>query len=418
MRGRVGCTAGTLAPHRGREDRDVGEDPTTSPAGPLAGVRVVEFAGLGAAPYGVMLLADLGADVVRIDRPGAGADPATSAHVGVSRNRRSIALDLKHPGVGAVLDPLFAGADVLVEGFRPGTMERLGLGPETVLTRFPRLVYARMTGWGQDGPLAPTAGHDLNYAALSGALHSVGWGDAPPPPVANYLADNGGGGTFLAIGVLAALLERERSGQGQVIDVAMLDGAASLTTFVRGLSALGAWTDRRATNLLDGGAPFYATYPCADGGWVAVGAIEPQFFAALVAGLGLDIDPAAQHDVARWPELRAALADSFIARPRDFWAERFATGDACVTPVLSIDEAAEHPHHRARGTFSVPLDGPVHGEALGYAMPAPAPRLSRTPGTVRLPAPAPGADARDVLAGLGLDTETIAALIGSGVLAP
>jgi len=389
-------------------------DPVSS--GPLTGIRVVEFAGLGAAPYGVMLLGDLGADVVRVDRPGAGTDPSTLAHSGVGRNRRSIMLDLKHPDVSEVLDALLAQADVLVEGFRPGTMERLGLGPEPLLERWPSLIYARMTGWGQSGPLAATAGHDLNYAALSGALHTVGPADAPPPPVANYLADNGGGGTFLAIGVLAALVERARSGKGQVIDVAMLDGTASLTAFVRGLVALGAWTDQRGSNLLDGGAPFYATYRCADDGWIAVGAIEPQFFAALIEGLEVDVDPAGQHDVARWPQLREVLAGRFASQPRDVWAARFAGSDACVTPVLSLHEAADHPHHRARGTFSSELNGPGPQRAQGFAMPAPTPRLSRTPGTVRHAAPEPGSDGPMVLAELGFSAEAIGRLIGSGVL--
>jgi len=395
----------------------VAEQVDTDGCGPLAGVRVVELAGLGAAPYGVMLLADLGADVIRVDRPGAGSDPSTIAHAGVSRNRRSIALDLKHPDVRAILEPLLASADVLVEGFRPGTMERLGLGPDEVLAAHPRIVYARMTGWGQEGPLATTAGHDLNYAALSGALHTVGADGAPPPPVANYLADNGGGGTFLAIGVLAALLERERSGQGQVIDVAMLDGAASLTTFVRGLSALGAWTDRRGTNLLDGGAPFYATYRCADDRWVAVGAIEPQFFAALIEGIGLELDPTAQHDPARWPELRATIAARFATRPRDEWAELLEATDACVTPVLSLDEVQRHPHNRARGTFGAELDGAVPDTARGHAMPSPTPRLSRTPGSVRRSAPVPGADARAILAELGLASEQVDVLIERGAVA-
>ena len=388
----------------------------TSTTGPLAGVRVIEFAGLGAAPYGVMLLADLGADVVRIDRPGAGSDPATLAHVGVGRNRRSVAIDLKHPDAWDALTPLLKDADVLVEGLRPSAMERLGLGPDVVRAVNPRLIYARMTGWGQDGPLASSAGHDLNYAALSGALHTVGTPDVPPPPVANYLADNGGGGTFLAIGVLAALLERERSGLGQVIDVAMIDGVASLTAFVHGLAALGAWRSERGANLLDGGAPFYATYRCADGGWVAVGAIEPQFFAALTEGLGIEVEPSVQQDVARWPELRAQLAACFASQPRDVWTARFAGSDACVTPVLSIDEVAMHPHHRARGTFAEQLDGPVPTTAKGYAMPSPAPRLSRTPGTVRRPVPVPGADAREVLAEVGVSAADVARLIASGVL--
>jgi alpha-methylacyl-CoA racemase len=436
VRVRVGSTPATLALTGGaqgtpvpvttgaasgwRTDIVAGPHEATTPValtgGPLAGVRVVELAALGAAPYGVMLLADLGADVIRVDRPGAGSDPATLAHSGVWRNRRSIALDLKHPDARTVLGPLLASADVLVEGLRPGTMERLGLGPDVVLAAHPRLVYARMTGWGQAGPLAATAGHDLNYAALSGALHTVGAEGTAPPPVANYLADNGGGGTFLAIGVLAALLERERSGQGQVIDVAMLDGAASLTSFVRGLAALGAWTDRRGTNLLDGGAPFYATYRCADGRWVAVGAIEPQFFAALIEGIGLDIDPGSQHDVARWPELRAAIAARFATRSRDEWAELLGTSDACVTPVLALDEVQRHPHNRARGTFGDELDGAVPDTARGHAMPSPAPRLSRTPGSVRFPAPVPGADARAILSELGIPPEVVDRLIGGGAV--
>ena len=386
--------------------------------GPLAGVRVVELAGLGAAPYGVMLLADLGADVVRIDRPGADTDPNVLAHVAVWRGRRSIVVDLKHPEAASVIDRLLVDADVLVEGFRPGTMERLGLGPDVLCAAHPRLVYARMTGWGQDGPLAPRAGHDLNYAALSGALHTVGEADRPPPPVANYLADLGGGGMLLAVGVLAALLERERSGRGQVVDVAMVDGAASLTTFVRGLHALGAWRDERGANLLDGAAPFYATYRCADGRFVAVGAIEPPFFRALLDGLGLDPSLAdVQHDVARWPELRERIAACFAEEPRDVWAARLEDTDACVTPVLDLGEVAEHPHHRARGTFGVGLEGPLPAGARGHPMPSPAPRYARTPGGVARGAPVPGADTRGVLAAVGFAEGEIGALLASGAVA-
>lgn len=395
----------------------IGAEDAPSGAGPLAGVRVVEFAGLGAAPYGVMLLADLGADVIRIDRPNAAEDPNVLAHVAVWRGRRSLGVDLKHPDAAATVLRVLSQADVLVEGFRPGAMERLGLGPDTVRSVNPRIVYARMTGWGQDGPLAPRAGHDLNYAALSGALHTVGPADLPPPPVANYLADLGGGGMLLAVGVLAALVERERSGIGQVLDVAMVDGAASLTTFVRGLEALGAWRDIRGANLLDGGAPFYATYTCADGRFVAVGAIEPPFFAALLEGLGLDATLAAlQHDVARWPELRAAIAERFVAEPRDTWAERFAGTDACVTPVLALGEVAEHPHHVARDAFAVRLDGPGPAAAQGRPMPAPAPRFSRTPGSVARGAPLPGAHTHEVLREAGLDDAAIEALTVSGVI--
>lgn len=389
-----------------------------SGGGPLAGVRVVELAGLGAAPYGVMLLADLGADVVRVDRPGADADPNVLAHVAVWRGRRSVVVDLKHPDAASVIDRLLVDADVLVEGFRPGTMERLGLGPEVLCAAHPHLVYARMTGWGQDGPLAPRAGHDLNYAALSGALHTVGEADRPPPPVANYLADLGGGGMLLAVGVLAALVERERSGRGQVVDVAMVDGAASLTTFVRGLHALGAWRDERGANLLDGAAPFYATYRCADDRFVAVGAIEPQFFRALLDGLGLEPSLAdLQHDVSRWPELRARIAARFAEEPRDVWAARLEDTDACVTPVLDLGEAADHRHHRARDTFGVGLDGPLPEEVRGRPMPSPSPRFGRTPARVTRGAPVPGADTRALLVEAGLDADVIASLLASGAVA-
>ena len=385
--------------------------------GPLSGLRVVELAGLGAAPYGVMLLADLGADVIRVDRPGAGSDPGMLAHVAVWRGRRSIIVDLKRPEGREVIGALLMDADVLVEGFRPGTMERNGLGPDEVLAAHPRLIYARMTGWGQQGPLARTAGHDLNYAALSGALHTVGPADRPPPPVGNYLADNGGGGMLLAVGVLAALVERERSGRGQVVDAAMVDGAASLTTFVRGLAALGAWSDERGTNLLDGGAPFYATYGCADGRFVAVGAIEPHFFRALVDGLDLpESTVGMQHDRARWRELRELLAERFASEPRDVWAARLAGTDACVTPVLDLSETAAHAHHVARGSFDVSLAGPLPDGIHGAPMPSPAPRLSRTPGEVRRPAPAAGAHTREVLAEVGFDDSAVADLLERGVV--
>ena len=390
----------------------------SSSGAPLSGIRILEFAGLGAAPYGVMLLADLGADVIRIDRPGAASDPSQLAHVAVARGRRSIVVDLQQPEARDVVDRILDGVDVLVEGFRPGTMERRGLGPGTVLPAHPRLVYARMTGWGQEGPLARTAGHDLNFVALSGALHSVGPADRPPPPVANYLADLGGGGMLLAVGVLAALLERERSGLGQVIDAAMVDGAASLTTFVRGLAALGAWSDERGGNLLDGGAPFYATYPCADGRFVAVAAIEPQFFRRLVEGLGLPEETLAmQHDRERWDELRQALGERFLSEPRDVWSARFVELDACVTPVLDLTEVPAHPHHVARRAFDVPLAGPLPDGLAGAPMPSPAPRLSRTPGAVRHPAPAPGAHTRAILAEAGIDERTVAGLLERGVVA-
>lgn len=377
--------------------------------GPLQGIRVVEFSGLGAAPYGVMLLADLGADVVRIDRPNAAQDPSLAGHLGVARGRRSVTLDLKNQEAVGIIDRLVAGADVLVEGFRPGVMERLGLGPDALLARHPHLVYARMTGFGQDGPLAQRAGHDINYAALAGALHPVGEPASPPPPVFNALADLGGGGTFLAIGVLAALVERSTSGRGQVVDVAMIDGAASLTGFVRGLLSLGAWSDARGSNLLDGAAPFYATYACADGRFVAVGAIEPAFYAELLAGLGLDPAAHPQHDRAGWEALRATFVAVFAAHDRSHWDEVFGGSDACVTPVLSLGEAAGHAHHRARETF---VDVP----GVGLPLPAPAPRLSRTPGAIGVGAPAPGADTFDVLAELGYEATALTRLAATGVL--
>lgn len=377
-------------------------------AAPLAGVRVVELAGLGAAPYGVMLLADLGADVVVVDRPGGGAEVA--AHVGLRRGRRSIVVDLKHVRGRAVVARLLDDADVLVEAFRPGVAERLGLGPDDVMPSRPGLIYARMTGWGQDGPLAPRAGHDLNYAALAGPVATLGPADAPPAPAVNYLADLGGGGTFLAIGVLAALLERGRTGRGRVVDAAMVDGAASLTAFVRGLTGLGGWTPERGANLLDGGAPFYATYACADGRHVAVGAIEPPFFAALLAGLDLDPLAWSQHDRTAWPALREALAAAFATRDRDDWAARFEGTDACVTPVLGLEEAATHPHHVARGTF-------VAIEGVALPAPAPAPRFVGDAPLVPTPPPQPGADTRDILAAIGWTPTEVEELLAAGVVA-
>jgi alpha-methylacyl-CoA racemase len=377
--------------------------PVSPGNGPLRGVRVVELAGIGPGPYACMLLADLGADVLRIDRPGAGPGPVGSDLLG--RGRRSVALDLKRPEAAEVVLRLVEWADALVEGFRPGVAERLGIGPAECLARNPRLVYARMTGWGQQGPLAPRVGHDINYIGLTGALAAVGEAGRKPVPPLNLVADFGGGAMFLVLGVLAALVERAGSGRGQVVDAAMVDGVTSLLTLFYGLRAGGQWRDERGSNALDGGAPFYDSYQCADGRYVAVGALEPQFWAALVDTLGL-ADLPGQWDVARWPELRARLAEAFATRSRDEWAAVFADVDACVTPVLTLGEAAGHPHLAARGTVV------EHG---GVRQPAAAPRFSRTPGALTVPPPTPGADTRAALRDWGFDPAEVQRLEEAGV---
>jgi len=344
--------------------------------GPLAGIRVVELSAIGPVPFAGMLLAELGADVVRIDRPGGGADVTGSLH----RSRPAATLDLKDPAGREALLRLVERADVLVEGLRPGVTERLGVGPDVCAERNPRLVYARMTGWGQEGPLAQAAGHDITYAALTGALHLSGTAEKPMQAV-NLVADFGGGAMYLLLGILSALLERERSGVGQVVDAAMVDGAASLATMFYGMFGTGVWRDSRQANLLDGGAPFYDTYRCADGKHVAVGALEPQFYAALLDGLGLTL-PGGQFDTAQWPAHRAALAAAFQTRTRDEWVDHFAGTDACVAPVLSLAEAPQHPHLVARGTFA-------------NGQPTAAPRFSRTPAAA--PTPSSTVDVTDVL---------------------
>lgn len=379
-------------------------------SGPLTGIRVVELAAIGPAPYGVMLLADLGAEVIRVDRAkdGQAVVGFDATMRGLSRNRRSIAVDLKTDAGRDVVRRLVATADVLVEGMRPGVAERLGLGPDDLRGADPRLIYARMTGWGQDGPLAERAGHDIDYAAIAGILHTVGRADGTPQPPVNYLADFGGGGAFLAIGVLAALVERAGSGQGQVIDVAMVDGAASLSAFVHGLLAMGAWQDDREANLLDGAAPFYDSYRCADGRFLALGGIEPQFHAELCRLLEIDPAELPQMDRDTWPAQKERLAALFATRTRDEWAELFDGSDACVAPVLSLTEAPHHPHNVARSTFV---------EVDGAPQPAPAPRFSRTPGAVRHGAPTHGADTAAVLRELGLPEDELAALQEAGVVA-
>ncbi|HEY0360460.1 MAG TPA: CaiB/BaiF CoA-transferase family protein [Mycobacteriales bacterium] len=359
--------------------------------GPLDGLRVVEFGGIGPGPHAAMMLADLGADVVRVERPAGGLRlMAPDARDWLLRGRRSVAADLKDPAGRDVVLRLTDRADVVIEGFRPGVAERLGIGPADTRDRNPRLVYARMTGWGQDGPLAQRAGHDINYISLTGALHAFRTEGSRPTPPLNLVGDFGGGSMFLVMGILAALFERQRSGEGQVVDAAMVDGTSVLLQMVWSLRAQGLWRDEPASNLLDTGAPFYDTYACADGGYVAVGALEPQFYAALLAGLGLD--PAglpAQYDPAGWPVLRERFTAAFAARARDEWAAVFGDTDACVTPVLSLAEVPGHPHLAARGTLTE-LDGVVQA--------APAPRFSRSvPGTPTTP-PTPGADTDDVLA--------------------
>jgi alpha-methylacyl-CoA racemase len=381
--------------------------------GPLDGVRVVEIASLAPAPFGCMIMSDLGADVLRVERPGSCRPEFPDPVDPLTRGRSSIGLNLKDPDGVELLLRLLENADVLVEGFRPGVTERLGFGPDICAARNPGLIYARMTGWGQDGPLAPTAGHDIDYIGISGALHPIGRAGERPVPPLNLVGDFGGGGMLLAVGVLAALVERQRSGLGQVVDAAMVDGSALLSTFIYGLRARGAWRDERGVNLLDGGAPFYDTYATSDGKYVAVGALEPQFYAALLKGLGLEgAELPAQLDPSGWPVLREKFAAIFASRTRDDWTAVFDGTDACVAPVLSPAEAAQHPHNAARGVFT---------EVGGLTQPAPAPRFSRTAPDQPTPPARPGADTDTVLgvgeSGLGLGQEEIASLRTRGVVA-
>jgi alpha-methylacyl-CoA racemase len=378
--------------------------------GPLNGIRIVEIAGIGPGQFCGMLLADMGASVLRIDR-------LESTDLGVAmpprynlmnRSRPVVPLDLRRPeGVELVLD-LCAGADALFEGFRPGVMERLGLGPEQCMARNPRLVYGRMTGWGQDGPLAERAGHDPNYIALAGVLGSIGERGGPPVYPLNLVGDFGGGGAYMALGLLAGILEASRSGQGQVVDAAMVDGAASLMTLFHGLAAAGLWKDERGSNVLDGGAPFLRPYETADGGHVVVGALEGRFFRELLDRLGIDdLDPAWQYDRRRWPEIERRLAEVFRSRTRAEWVEAFEGSDACCAPVLSLTEATRHPHNVARGTY-VEVDGIVQ--------PAPAPRFSRTPSAAPRPPASAGTGAASALAEWNVPAERVSALCAAGVL--
>jgi len=376
--------------------------------GPLTGVRVVEIASLAPAPFGCMILADLGADVLRVDRAERSGPQARQPNDPLSRGRRSIGLNLKDPAAIELLLKLVDQSDVLVEGFRPGVAERLGFGPDICAQRNPGLIFARMTGWGQDGPLAPTAGHDINYIAISGALSPVGRaGESPVPPI-NFLGDFGGGGMLMALGILAALVERASSGLGQVVDAAMVDGSALLTSFLYGMRASGAWQDKRGSNLLDGGAPFYDTYATADGEYMAIGALEPQFYAALLRGLDLaDAGLPDQHDRTGWPVLRQRFAETFASRTRAEWEHIFAATDACVAPVLSLAEAPVHPHALERGAFV---------EVNGLTQPAPAPRFGRTSAGPPTAPPRPGAHTDAVLANLGLSAADVADLRARGVV--
>jgi len=353
----------------------------SSKSGPLQGLRVVEFAGIGPGPFACMLLADMGAEVVRIDRPGAETDNPLDI---VNRGRKTVTLDLKQTGAAAQALALLEHADALVEGFRPGVMERLGLGPDVVAARNPRLVYGRMTGWGQDGPLAHAAGHDLNYIALSGALAAIGEKDGLPVPPLNLVGDYGGGSLYLVMGILAALLEVRRSGQGQVVDAAICDGVISLMSNNHEQTLRGSYREERGSNMLDGGAPYYASYTTADGKIISLGAIESKFFALLCEKLELP-RPLwdAQHDRARWPELRQAIASAVARRSQEAWCQLLEGTDVCFAPVLTLQESAAHPHIRARGSFV---------EFNGVSHPAPAPRFSRTPASIQETAPASLAD--------------------------
>lgn len=358
--------------------------------GPLTDLKIVEFAGIGPGPFCGMLLSDLGADVVRIDRKGSGRGSPADV---TARGRRSIAMDLKTPAAVETCLRLMESADAVFEGFRPGVMERLGLGPDVALARNPKLVYGRMTGWGQSGPFAHAAGHDMNYIAISGALAAIGTKDKPIPPL-NLVGDFGGGALYLAFGLLAGVLHARSSGQGQVIDCSMSDGAASLMAMFYGMKAAGVWRGERRANLLDGGAYFYDTYQCADGGWVSIGSLEPQFYALLLEKTGItDPDFKSQMDREAWPAKRERLAAVFATKSRDQWCKIMNGTDVCFAPVLDMDEAPSHPHNVARKTFV---------EVDGVTQPAPAPRFSATPGVIQGPPPAIGAHTDDVLADWGV----------------
>ncbi len=378
--------------------------------GPLAGVRILEIAALGPAPFASMMLADMGAEVLRIDRADRveGGDPAKPPLDFLSRGRRSVGLDLKSPDGVELLLSLVEVADVVIEGFRPGVMERLGVGPKVCLARNPRLIFGRMTGWGQEGPLAQAAGHDINYIALAGALEPIGrLGEKPLPPL-NLVGDFGGGGMLLAYGIACALVERARSGKGQVVDAAMVDGAAALMTFLHGAQQSGWWKPERGTNLLDSGAHFYDTYETSDGKYISIGAIEYKFYKELIAKLGLaPEDLPDQMDRSHWPKQKERFTELIKTKTREEWCEILEGTDACFAPVLSMTEASDHPHLRKRGTFV---------EVAGALQPGPAPRFSRTPCRISGPPPHPGQHTDEALADWGIPVDEIARLRGSKVI--
>ncbi|MBC8365505.1 MAG: CoA transferase [Actinobacteria bacterium] len=379
--------------------------------GALDGVRVIELAGIGPGPFCGMMLADQGAEVIQVNRVAEvrGGDPDRPPGNVLGRGRRSIGVDLKSPeGVEAVMR-LVEGADIIFEGFRPGVAERLGVGPGDCLARNPSIVYGRMTGWGQDGPYASMAGHDINYIALAGVLAHLGRSDSGPVPPMNLVGDFGGGGMYLAYGMVCALFEARSSGQGQVVDAAMVDGAASLMSFIHGMLASGFHTPERGANMLDTGAHFYDVYECADGGWISIGSIEPQFYAELLDRLGLDAERFAnQHDKGLWPEFTKEIAAVVRTKTRDEWDAILEGSDVCYAPVLTVGEAERHPHNVARGTFI---------EVGGITQPGPAPRLSRTPGEVRRPPAHAGQHTDEILAEAGFEADQVAALRASGAVA-
>ncbi len=378
--------------------------------GPLNGYRIIELAGIGPGPMCAMLLADMGAEVVRVDRTVASGlgTPGRPEHNVMNRSRRSLAVDLKNPEGAEVVLRLIEAADALIEGFRPGVMERLGLGPEVCLARNAKLVYGRMTGWGQDGPMAHAAGHDINYIALTGALHAIGPADGPPLPPLNLVGDFGGGALYLAMGVLAGLLEANNSGKGQVVDAAMIDGAASLMTSIYGRMGAGNWVDKRQSNAVDGGGHYYQVYETRDGEYISIGSIEPKFYQELLELTGLQgEDLPAQLDRAHWPEMRERLAGIFRQKSREEWSDIMEGTDVCFAPILSLGEAPGHAQNQAREVFV---------EVGGITQPAPAPRFSRTPSEISRPPPMPGADTDEILAAWGFSEAEIGQLHDAGAV--